>query len=499
MTEISERLRILLRQLDISNIVLAKALSVDPSLVSRWLKNGFGKRKNSQYAAEIGKYVSERRFQPDQNSWLRAQLGLGPDDKITPEAVAAWLNPEFSDPEREPYPSLMVIRSFRESVVEPSASQSSDAVFSVFGTGEQIPRQIRNELSCAAEGSTVDIYLSSESVSCAVDTLIVEVFEESVSRRGMTFRLLVQSSNNSAMSSRLISAYMPLLVEGKLVLSAVQGTPQTFTGSMNILIPGCSAVMITEVLQKKTAAVASVVRDAGILRDLEDNFENSLRFARPLMTAYDDSFARNIVEIFLEEYGMPGCLDVIKSGMNPMFYSPENYRHTLESLGNRDTELRWRDEEFIKLKKNFDENLKQSRFREILSLPMLRKIAAEGRCRMPAMYFFSAGICYLSPEDTVNLFDGYIDCLENVPGFQVVLLEDDSQFMPNSCWHIKNNKHIMIHSWNSERPMMVYSDQLMLIDEFQKHFNALWEKSDTGETKRHTIEILRSIRDSVKK
>ena len=76
----------------------------------------------------------------------------------------------------------------------------------------------------------------------------------------------------------------------------------------------------------------------------------------------------------------------------------------------------------------------------------------------------------------------------------MILLEDETLFIPNSCWHIKNNKHVMIHSWNVDEPLMIYSDQMMLIDEFQKHFDDLWGKnSGGGSSKRAAIETLREI------
>jgi hypothetical protein len=128
-------------------------------------------------------------------------------------------------------------------------------------------------------------------------------------------------------------------------------------------------------------------------------------------------------------------------------------------------------------------------------LAKLREIAQTGRCRMPSMYFMDSGVWVLDAADCAGLLDGYIRYLERVPNFHVILLEDEEQFMPNSCWHIKNNKHVMIHSWNVDEPVMIYSDQMMLIDEFQKHFEYLWGKiNGNGSSKRAAIETLRELK-----
>ena len=95
----------------------------------------------------------------------------------------------------------------------------------------------------------------------------------------------------------------------------------------------------------------------------------------------------------------------------------------------------------------------------------------------------------------MHLFEGYIHYLETVPNLQVMLVEDDRLFSPNSCWHIKNNRHIMIHSWNTDEPMMVYSDQLMLINEFQQQFDRLWKHTDAEYGKDRTLDIMRELRD----
>lgn len=90
--------------------------------------------------------------------------------------------------------------------------------------------------------------------------------------------------------------------------------------------------------------------------------------------------------------------------------------------------------EFARFKEAMDDVLNNSRFREVLSLSKLREIVDTGRCRMPSMYFFDAGIWYLDAQDCVNLLDGYIHYLETNPNFNVVLLEDEQ--LTNLLWFI---------------------------------------------------------------
>ena len=504
-TEFSQRLKMLMTQLNISSAQLAKALIVDPSLVSRWLRSGCGERKASQHALEIGRYVTGRILSAENRAWLCATLARTEGAGITAERIALWLYPNASLPARPAetdagFANLLVLDSFRNAVTgqEPPAPPQNEhlPILSVCRGAEQISALLLSELQQAAPETEVDIFLSSEAVASAVDKRIFHAIYQPAREKRLNLRMLVQSANNSAMSSRLVGVYIPLLVLGRLRLCVVQGTPQTFTANMNLIIRGQSAVMISEAVQKKSAAVATTVREPEIIQDMRDNFETTLRFARPMMTAYDDSFARNIIEAFFEEYGVPGSLDVIKSGLNPMYMTTAQYGAVLKKFGQKGDQYDWRYQEFTRFQEAMNTVLGNSRFREVLSLPKLNEIAETGCCRMPSMYFMDTGVWHIDAEDCVETLNGYLRYLEAYPNFQVVLLDDESLFMENSCWHIKNNKHVMIHSWNIDNPIMVYSDQLLLIDEFQRHFDNLWAwVNTTGASKRLAIEQLTAIRD----
>lgn len=500
-TVFANNLKKLMAQLKISNSKLAKALNVDPSLISRWLKTGCGERRASEHAIAIAQFVLKLRITPENKAWLAAETGS---TEITEESIASWLYPSGVYKPRkadEEFANMQVIKSFRASV-ESRALQIPDnegANLAVCRDADKIAKMLREELAGLEEGDAVRIYLSSESSSVAIDSQILSALREAAEINKLAVTMLVESANNSSMISRLAGAYMPMLVQGQLTLSLIQGTPQSFTVTMNIIIADRAAIIITEAMQRNATAIGTLIRDKRVVQDLLESYNNSIRFARSMMLAYDDTFARNIIEIFFEEYGIPGSLDVIKSGLNPLYFTVENYGRVLRAFHHPQDQFEWRYREYERFKASMDEVLKTSRFREVLSLTKLKEIAATGRCRMPSMYFFDAGICYLDAQDCVNLLDGYIYFLENVPNFQVVLLEDEQLFMPNSCWHIKNNKHVMIHSWNIDEPKMVYSDQLMLIDEFQRHFDNLWSQNDVYGSKRHVIDELTTLRNQCAK
>ena len=483
----AQNLKKIMKQLNVSNAQLSRAIGVDPSLVSRWLKNGCNGRNATIYAISIAKYIVEKYISPENAAWLSAELTSVPLPDTAPETarIALWLNPDAdvsSILKEERFTNLLVLDSFRGAVSQKAAhpdmktasSGSPIPMFDVQTGVTGIAGILWKELDQLQNGSEIDIYLSSETVVSATDNQIIEMLRNVMDRKHIKMRILVQSANNSAASSKLVAAYMPLLILGNLQLSMIQGTPQTFITTMNILISDRCVVTVTEVAQRSASPVATVIRESGIINDIKENFERSLRYARPMMVAYNDSFARNIIETFFDEFGTPGSLDIIKCGLNPLYMTIEQFGKILRDIGHKGDKYNWRYQEFVRFKGAMDEVFKESRYREVLSLPKLYEIAETGRCKMPSMYFMESGVWYLDALDCVSVLNGYIRYLQEVPNFSVALLDDESLIMPNSCWHIKNNKHILIHSWDTDEPIMVYSDQILIIDEFQRHFDHMW-------------------------
>lgn len=510
-------LKALLQHFEVSNVQLAKTIGVDNSLVSRWLQGSRSIRKFPEYAERIASFFVSHLVSEQDVLWLKLIVtAQHPEAQISGSAdlkqwITYWLYPrtEWKVNQHQPKaetPVVLMDSFFRAIGPEEEVQNTVPPVheneipYDVKAGFAEIAMLLRCKLAAATPRSQISVYLSSENVLSAIDKGIAGVITEFSATKEHHVCILVQSSNNSQANSKLFAAYMPLLVTAQLEFMAIQGTPQTFTTSMTILIPDVCAITIHETAMGSSPPVATVINERRHLIDLAESYERSKRYARPMMNVFNDSFARNIIEIFFEEYGVPGSLDVIKDGLNPMFMPVERFGKIVTDMGIKGSEHAWRYSEFTRFKNAMNEVLKESSFREILSLSRLREIARTGTCRMPSMYFMNMGAWTISADDCVAILEGYIDYLKTEPNFSVVILDDEALFKPNSCWHIKNNKHIMLHSWNRDDPVMIYSDQLMLIDEFQNHFNMLWiRENKAGVSDRLAIETLRFVADECKK
>lgn len=174
----STNLNALMEQLHISGAQLARALNVDPSLISRYRKNGFGERHASAYALSIGKYLMTRQLSPENAAWLGGELRRsGASGPITAERIAQWLYPAANVPadagEREAFPNLLLLDSFQKSV----SGQADDApappaggirpAYDIRAGRSQSAAVLREALSRTKRGAEISVFLSSESMSAA--------------------------------------------------------------------------------------------------------------------------------------------------------------------------------------------------------------------------------------------------------------------------------------------------------------------------------------------
>ncbi len=113
---------------------------------------------------------------------------------------------------------------------------------------------------------------------------------------------------------------------------------------------------------------------------------------------------------------------------------------------------------------------------------------------MAGLYFAEHGYVDLDAQGCVDILEGYIDYLTNEPNFSLLILDDLTTLHGNNCWHIKRSGHVTINNWQGIEPVMIHSDQLTLLREFQERFDKLWEQgSGAIGSRANVINILRDV------
>jgi transcriptional regulator with XRE-family HTH domain len=464
MTSPAKNLKAVMNYFGITNSELAKAIAVDPSLVSRWL-NGQRKLKASSTSMDaLAEYLLARSKRVKDIEWLKK---LFEEDGLSCDISTVYSIKQNL---------IMWLASDGDVLRRNLGSSSVKASEGLVKTGYlDITLGLEPLLSELPADSSLDIFLSNDELAAAVSEDISRLLLQIIAVSKLRIRLLVCVSGNAKAMSRLIDTYMQPIVSGNIRLSVVHGMTQNVANQMYIIIPERCAVLIIETPKTTAPPVAAIAYDKGFLKEMQKSFEDAIRYSQPVLNIYSDDFSRNILEIIYTEFATPGDLDVVKDSINPMYMTPEAYDSFLRAQGHKNGEFEWRSAEFIRFKSGMDKTLKDgSVFREILSLARLNRIVQDGFCRMPGLYFMNKGFVDLDVEGCIAILMGYIHYLNTVPNFHLLILDDISSLHVDNCWQLKRNEHVAINHWRGGEPVMIHSDQLLLIREFQAHFESLW-------------------------
>lgn len=481
----NRRLRAVFDRLNLANVELAKAVGLDPSLVSRYLSGQRALRAASPQLDAIADFILARTERGADAQWLMARF------------AEAGLPADIETVCRLKQNLVLYLASDGETLLKnlgaplPAAGASPDE-----GLGApDVARALAAALDSAGEVSRADLFLSADRVRAAVDREVAELL---LARAGRLRIVVCVSGDTSAMSG-LINTYMAALVSGRAELSVVHGMTQAVTSQMHVILPGASCLLVSETTGSAPAA-AILVRDPAFVREAEESFEAAARFARPVLNVYGDDYSRNILEILHMEFCSPGALDLVKDSVNPLYMDTAAYDRFLGTRGHGPEEFQWRSAEFVRFKTGMDRVLAGgTRFREVLSLARLNDIAERGACRMSGLYFMETGYADLDAQGCADVLEGYIDYLDAYPNFFVLILDDFARLHEGACWQLKRGHHIAINDWQAPSPVMVHSDQLAMIREFEAHFDRLWALGASGVGSRgNAILILQGTLDRLR-
>jgi transcriptional regulator with XRE-family HTH domain len=480
MRKSADNLKAVLDYYGIAQNELAQALNIDPSLVSRWISGERKLRAASPQLDALAEYILMRSKRVYDMEWLKAQFDAAglPTDLAsvnrTRQNLIMWLASD-GDNLRRNLGGSPTEPVGKKPVPEELQAVSRRADSSAKLGCLDIALELEPILTGLPPQSSVNIFLSTDRIVTAINEDIAALLLRMIKKNNLSIRLVVCVSGDTQAMSSLVDTYMSALVPGHVRLSVVHGLTQTVTHQMHLIVPGLAAMLVTETPGTLAPPVAVIVREPTFIAEIQKSFEQTARYAQPALNIYSDDFSRNILEILYQEFCTHGALDIVKDSINPMYMTKDAYNRVLLAQGHRDTEYAWRSEEFARFKSGMEKTLGGgSVFREILSMARLNQIAQDGFCRMPGLYFMNRGFVRLDAQGCADILHGYIRYLEIVPHFHVLILDDIATLHSDNCWQLKQNHHLAINHWSGAEPVMIHSDQLILLREFQAHFNHLW-------------------------
>ena len=503
----NENLKSVMEHFGLTNLVLAKALELDPSLVSRYLSGQRQLKSASPHIEALADFILTRSKRVKDIEWFKERfqaVGLPTDSDTVyrfKQNLIIWLSSDGEKLRKNLGASLSGDIAGHEPLASPYRDYLMEALGNAVKLGcLQIVMELAPVFKTLPCGTTVSIFLSSDQIVTTVNEDVSALLLQSTNESNLKIRMVVCVSGDTKAMSALIDTYMAALITGHIQLSVVHGMTQTVTHQMHLIIPDTAAVLVIETPGAAALPVAVAVHEPSFILAIQKSFEQTARYAQPVLNIYGDDFSRNILEIIYQEFCTPGALDVVKDNVNPMYLPEEAYNRVLRTHEHNESEYAWRSAEFTRFKSGMDETLRGgSVFREILSLSRLNQIVRDGFCRMPGLYFMRKGFVHLDAQGCADILNGYIQYLEAFPNYHLLILDDITLLHSDNCWQLKQNHHLAINHWSGPEPVMIHSDQLILLREFQAHFDRLWAQGAGGIGSRaNVISILQDVVERLK-
>lgn len=496
------RLKMALEYLGLTNLAMAKALDFDPSLISRYLSGQRRLLAASPQMDAIADFLLERSKRLRDVEWLKEQFtsaGLPTDTSTVyqlKQNLIMWLATDgetlCKNLGRTPSGDIAGDPS-RQISSQPTAQIENDVKIGNL----QIVLALRVMLETLPEGASVRVFLSSDRIAMATDQDFSGTLMETAVRKKLSVSMLVCVSGDTRSIHKLLDIYIAGLIAGYVRLSVVHGITQAITGTMHILADK-TCLLVNETFGQAAPPIGALMRDESFARESGDNFDSTARYAQPVLRIYGDECTREVIELLAMEYCEPGPLDVIKDSVNPMFLSRNAYDRFLRTRGHDEAGFAWRSAEFARFKAGMDECIRGgSEFREIISLARLNDIVLRGSCPMAGLYFAEQGYLDLDRQGCIDVLNGYIECLANDPAFSLLILDSLPELHGNNCWHIKRGSHVSVNNWQGGEPVMICSDQLMLLREFQTRYDELWARGAGAIGSR--VNVLNILKDAVER
>ena len=477
------KLKTLLEYFEIPNRDLAQAINVSPSMVSNWIQGKRALRTSSGFVAAIADYVLAKRFLTVRDiTWLKKhfeQAGISTDFDSASDIksnLIIWL----ADDGEEVLAMFKKTEHIRIANEQAETSALPPYLYSIGPAGRiysddysaragavDISLRLSRIFATMEEGLTVDICLSSETVSTMTDDVFIAEIIKAFREKNMRVRMLIALSSNAMTLSCIIAAYSQLIVNGNMEIYISHGMMQPMIHQTSIFVPNTCAVAIIELPDSFSHPAALFITENLFIKDAADGFDRVVRYAQPLMQFYYENNIKGIVDLFYREFRDEGDLDILSDGINPLMLESEEYIDILKQGGFKGTALTWRNEEYLSIKGGLENNLKSGAvFREIISAEFIKDMVINGTCELPALYFMGTGKVRIDHKACLALLKGYIRMLNTYPNYHLSIARqlDENQ---QGTRHIKHGRHITLNPWKRAQHMLIYSDQMIMIHELR--------------------------------
>ncbi|MGE5415777.1 MAG: helix-turn-helix domain-containing protein [Acidobacteriota bacterium] len=511
--EFGEKLGFLLKNFDIQGRQLAKALHVDPSLVSKWVTGNRIPNSNSPHIDQISNFFTELRAYDFQRDILLERLGLlidsgnpVPASEIH-NALKEWLL-STKAPSTQAYSSagtfpaqdirdlLTSVRDYSENpnilqFPDPSSNKwkrplvgdvNSHEVFLGMEGRRQAASQLINVLmNDMCPDRTLMMLSQGDHEWMTGDPEFVLFWISSLNdmlNRGHSVQIIDKMDRDLSQTVMLARMWMPFLVTCKLETFSLPQHKQDPVGITIYTVPGIAAMLSMATGQDDQGVLTLLFKDPATISLLQAKFEYLLASCNHVITKLPTDDASQVCQQQAVLDSQPGYRYIFKDGLSATTLPISLYERLLPTSGSTPQETDHYLEYQRQRIKAFESNVRFSPVMDICTLEAIDEMVSLTGYMYPAVDSFSPVGLKAEPQDILEHLSYTVELLQRYENYQIALVRRDEipEIYRMYC-SIKEDTAMIVASWNEQvtQPLVLSISETAIVHAFAAYFEELWE------------------------
>lgn len=435
----SERLSFLMTVLNVTNIRLARALSVDASLVSRWRAGTRTPGKNSEHIKTIAAYFAGQATMDYQKAALCETIGVAPEQyshepRLLAELLLGWLAGKALPNTRIIDRFIGKLDMFKQTKC-PSPADNSTFLSAGHRHGGM---PLKTEVFYGIKGKQAGVFrfLSAVAAHHKPCTLLLYSDENiewfsgdreflagfvrmltNIIARGHKIKIIHNLSRDMVEMFAAIDFWLPFYLSGAIEPYYCPKYREHYFRRTIFIAPGIASLTSTTLAGREKSAANLFCVDPGFLDSLTNEFNDYLAMCRPLMHIFTNDNPAGLTSLLAEFAEQPGHSLVLSSSLTTVTMPDGLFERLLDRTGIKGETK----ENLLSLRranyKSFITNLENHTYTEIVSLPSPEEMSS-GQVPVESPHLFSGTtLCYSLHEYKSHL-ENIVRLLRNVKNFR---------------------------------------------------------------------------------
>jgi len=286
---------------------------------------------------------------------------------------------------------------------------------------------------------------------------------------GNPVRLVFDNWTDAGEASKTLRALLPFMQTGELRLHLIKSTQKFFYNNISFYAGEIGMVITAEPAGGFGNSVSMPVDNPDYIRGMGGVFARFDRNTKPLERHLGADSTKDEAVICARLYEPDGDLKTVIDGANLLYMDPDAYMKLLKLNGVTGSRRAYRLERFASDKQRFEAFLESGRATEIYYLPAFDDMIRSREIKTPD-FSFHRGKVTADGDVLKSLFSGMTDLLGRRENLSVYLNRRIPPYSGFSC-RLKGDSFVMLHSYGSGDPHVVWSDTWLLVYEYIRQYD----------------------------